>query len=71
MGAHADGVGLHGRLTSQFAESENAASSKTKNSAKFLPPTLFMDSCLRRVHTRLAELCERFAKSDKLWTRCA
>ncbi|XRB12444.1 hypothetical protein RI054_04g22800 [Pseudoscourfieldia marina] len=68
MGAHEAGFGLHGRLTSQFAESENAAASKTRTSARFLPPTFFFDSCLRRAHTRLALLRERIANSSLFLT---
>ncbi|XRB10566.1 hypothetical protein RI054_01g03790 [Pseudoscourfieldia marina] len=39
--ANEAGVALHGRVTSQFAESINAAMSKTCKSARFLPPLGF------------------------------
>ncbi|XRB08940.1 hypothetical protein NFJ02_37g94950 [Pycnococcus provasolii] len=68
-GAHANGVGLHGRLTSQFSESENAAAVKTRKGARFLPPLMFMDACLRRLHTQVSLLRERFrTREHKLLT---
>ena len=68
MGAHEGGIGLQGRLTSQFAESENAASAKTKNSARFLPPLFFFVESLQRVHSRLAMLRERLATGTNTLT---
>jgi len=54
FGARAAGAHMHGRLTSQFSESLNAAMCKTQNSARFLPPLAFFQDAHVKIVKQIA-----------------